>query len=444
MGRTLHPESQPDGQAPSLRQVLVPVSKAVTGATSAFGAPSFRYWSRNGRSTSRRNCSAVSASNWIAPSALPSPICWPWDQGPIDQEDPVVRRVLPLERLVHGDGPVDVLLVPEPVDDHHRHGQGPVGEHPVHGLLLPEGVVGRVGQDLPPEAQLLHAAHPPQLPRRSGLEVGVVVVPVRGPPLHLRLPGGLLVVDVRKVDLPEGAVVEPVVALPAVHHGVHGHRHLERRVRVDERHEGEEAVVGDAQDAHPAVRLGDVPDEPLDGVVGVGGVVHRGGVLRPPERPVHHVVPLRPVLPADVLDHADVAALHDHVGDVVVALEHRAEVGAPGVGGELVGLVRGPGEEHGGALRPLRHQDHRVQLHPVPHRDHGLPALVIEARMGGLEGGGDLRRERRRRRGGRAQEEGGTEDQGGRNHGAGCSHGRRRRAIRARRPTPVRPRTPRG
>jgi hypothetical protein len=57
--------------------VFVPVSNAVTGATSAFGAPSFRYWSRNGRRTSRRNYSAVSLPNFSAPSALPSPISWP-------------------------------------------------------------------------------------------------------------------------------------------------------------------------------------------------------------------------------------------------------------------------------------------------------------------------------------------------------------------------------
>ena len=37
------------GHAESRRQAFVPVSNAVTGAMSAFGAPSFRCWSRNGR-----------------------------------------------------------------------------------------------------------------------------------------------------------------------------------------------------------------------------------------------------------------------------------------------------------------------------------------------------------------------------------------------------------
>src|SRR4051812_14426826 len=52
------------GQAEYLRQTFVPVSNAVTGATSAFGAPSFRYWSRNGRRILRRKWSAVSLPNF--------------------------------------------------------------------------------------------------------------------------------------------------------------------------------------------------------------------------------------------------------------------------------------------------------------------------------------------------------------------------------------------
>src|SRR3546814_20697553 len=56
-------------------------------------------------------------------------------------------------------------------------------------------------------------------------------------------------------------------------------------------------------------------------VVGVGGVVDRGGILRAVQRPVHHVVAFGAVLAAHVLHHADVAVLDDDVGDVVVALQ---------------------------------------------------------------------------------------------------------------------------
>src|ERR1700730_2905435 len=70
-------EGQPLGHESRRRQVLVPVSNAVTGATSAFGALSFRYWSRNGRRICVRKYRPVSLLNLIAPSELPSSISCP-------------------------------------------------------------------------------------------------------------------------------------------------------------------------------------------------------------------------------------------------------------------------------------------------------------------------------------------------------------------------------
>ena len=54
VGLTVQPLAQPAGQAGRRRQTFVPVSNAATGGTSAVGAPSFRYRSRNGRRISRR------------------------------------------------------------------------------------------------------------------------------------------------------------------------------------------------------------------------------------------------------------------------------------------------------------------------------------------------------------------------------------------------------
>ena len=65
-----------------------------------------------------------------------------------------------------------------------------------------------------------------------------------------------LLVDVGHHLLAERAVVEPVVAHPAVDHRVHRHRHLERRMRIDERHQRQESVVGDPEDADLAVLSG--------------------------------------------------------------------------------------------------------------------------------------------------------------------------------------------
>ena len=107
----------------------------------------------------------------------------------------------------------------------------------------------------------------------------------------------------------------------------------------DERHQRQEAVVGDPEDADAAVALRHVLHQPVDGVVGVGRVIDRRRVLRPAQRAVHHVVALGAVLPAHVLDHADVAALDDHVGGVVVAAQDRPEVGALGVARERARVV---------------------------------------------------------------------------------------------------------
>src|SRR6266550_6550922 len=97
---------------------------------------------------------------------------------------------------------------------------------------------------------------------------------------------------------------------------------------MDEAHQGGESVVGDADDAYLAVALGRVFYEPVDGVVGVGGVVYLRRVEGAAEGAVHDVVALGAVLAADVLDDADVAALDDDVGGVVVTVEAGGEMRA--------------------------------------------------------------------------------------------------------------------
>src|SRR5277367_5197591 len=67
-----HPLAQPAGQPGRRRQTLVPVSKAETVATSALGAPSFKYCARNGRKICWRKYAPVSLPNFSAPSELRS------------------------------------------------------------------------------------------------------------------------------------------------------------------------------------------------------------------------------------------------------------------------------------------------------------------------------------------------------------------------------------
>src|SRR6185295_9939830 len=74
---------------------------------------------------------------------------------PEHQEYLVVVRVLGLERLVHRDRTVDILLVPEAVDQHHRHGERLLGEQLVDRLVTPERIIAGVRGDLVPEPDLV-------------------------------------------------------------------------------------------------------------------------------------------------------------------------------------------------------------------------------------------------------------------------------------------------
>ena len=151
-------------------------------------------------------------------------------------------------------------------------------------------------------------------------------------------------------------------------------------MRIHQRHQRQEAIVGDAQKSNLAVAFRNILHQPVDGVVSVRSVIHRRGILRPVQRPVHDVVALRAVLAAHVLD--------DHIGRIVVALQDRTQVRTLRVAGQPVGVVRRAGQQDGSAMGALGQQDHGVQLHAVPHRDHRLALAVIEA-IGGL---GKLRR----------------------------------------------------
>ena len=102
----------------------------------------------------------------------------------------------------------------------------------------------------------------------------------------------LLLVDVRHALFTKGAVVEPVIASPAINHGIHRHRDSESRMRVNQSHQRQEPVIRNAQDADLAVALGNVFHQPVDRVVGVRSVVNRSGVERSVQRTRHDVVAL--------------------------------------------------------------------------------------------------------------------------------------------------------
>src|SRR5699024_1378528 len=146
-------------------------------------------------------------------------------------------------------------------------------------------------------------------------------------------------------------------------------------MRVHQPHQRLVAVVGNADDADLAVAAGHVFDEPVDGVVDVGGVVHFAGRGRAMQgrRMGHDELAAGTVFSAHVHDRADVFVLHDDVGRVVVALQGDGQAAAGlavlAVAGQGLGVVGRHGQHDAGLVDALGDQDHAVQFHSVAHRN---------------------------------------------------------------------------
>ena len=136
--------------------------------------------------------------------------------------------------------------------------------------------------------------------------------------------------------------------------------------------------------------LGNVVHEPVDGVVGVRGLVDGRGVLRAADGAIHDVVAFGAVLAADVLNDADVAAIDDDVDGVVIALKDWTEVRALRMRGELGGAVRSAREEDRARSAPLGTRMTVCSLTPSRMGIMTSRRSILEADGGGLEVSGRL------------------------------------------------------
>src|SRR3546814_15353913 len=93
----------------------------------------------------------------------------------------IAGRIVALERLPDRHRPIDVLLIPQAVDQHRRHRDRIRRQHLVHRLILPERIVRRVRGDLALEADLIETALLREGARRTGGEVKIVIVAIARP-----------------------------------------------------------------------------------------------------------------------------------------------------------------------------------------------------------------------------------------------------------------------
>ena len=291
--------------------------------------------------------------------------------------------------------PVHVFLVVSAAHGERRHGDRV--QRVFDAPRRPHRIIGRVFEEQLPGGQQLGAgflhvlgkAAPLQkiveaVARLAVLVLAVVHVDFFLAGLH---PENVVVA----VALPEGPVVEEVVAHPHVDHGRLRGNSLHRRMRVDARHHGQKSRIAGAHKSRPPVVPRHVLEQPGHGVVGVGALVDGFGVLVVGQSPAHDELTLALVPPANVLGHEDVA----------LARQLRAAAGERRAV-EAVHAVRGSLNQEGKRRGHVgRLQNYRMQRHTVAHRDHDLRALVVvkqvmDRRAGASINGVRLQRDRDR------------------------------------------------
>src|SRR5262249_50779629 len=140
----------------------------------------------------------------------------------------VIGLALGLQRKITVDCAPHVLLVPQSLNPHCRHGRWPLGDKLIERLPLPECVVIGMLHHLAGPGELVDAVSLGIVARRArAAEAFVVVVVAARYGISLALLG-CLPPGVIEVHLPESAVVEPVITHPAIHHRTLRRRDLER------------------------------------------------------------------------------------------------------------------------------------------------------------------------------------------------------------------------
>src|SRR5205823_2380868 len=146
-----------------------------------------------------------------------------------------------------------------------------------------------------------------------------------------------------------------------------------------ERHQRQETVVRNAENSDPAIAFRNILHQPIDGVISIGGMVHRGWVQGAVQGASHHIVALGAVLAAHVLDRPNVSSFDDDFSGVVIAIQDWAKVAAVSVTRQLLGIVGRAREQNRRMLCALWDKNDCVELYSITHRNHHFAPDVIEA-----------------------------------------------------------------
>src|SRR5581483_1580397 len=217
-----------------------------------------------------------------------------------------------LEQLVDLLGAVKILLVPPA--GYVQIGHGGNAQVGVERLAAPEEVAIGMVNEIVPGGNLAFEIFLIGIGQRAETEIPLVSVVAVELEIGVGFLGGLQQRGVFKtVAQAEGAVVMEVVAEEHVGgRGLLGNS-LKRRMGVDQRHGRRPAGIGDAPHADAPIVVGNILEQPLNGVVGVGALIRALGIGGRARRALHDECPLRFESAAQVLEDEDVA-----VGDQLV------------------------------------------------------------------------------------------------------------------------------
>src|SRR5579872_3984625 len=201
-------------------------------------------------------------------------------------------------------GSISVLLIPPA--GHVQVGHGGLLQVWSEGLFLPEDVVVGMLHEIVPCRYL--PVKISLVDVRQGTETQVPLVSIIAVEREmdiLRLAAFQHGCVFEAITEPESAVVVEVVAQELIgRRGLFGNR-LQVWVWMQKRHGGEPASVGGTEHSNLSVVVGDMMDEPIDGVIGIGGLIYSAGLIG--GLPKHNEFAFGSKAPANVLVNENVA-----------------------------------------------------------------------------------------------------------------------------------------